>query len=194
MSMTWSLHSWDTSICFTLYSHWQILIHNRKWPDFDLKISDSIYAAIWCFCFVYQIFKGNRKKWRNPSKMLPKRVRGMFVWFWQRRWFSQNEPSQSSTPPKPTSTRWRSAWRISFVSCASQFNFISIVIVTATRIYCQFFFFVVVFLIALLRVAGSVQKSTEVMKAMQNLIKVPEIQATMRELSKEMMKVCSHIY
>ncbi|XP_057714530.1 charged multivesicular body protein 3 [Corythoichthys intestinalis] len=42
--------------------------------------------------------------------------------------------------------------------------------------------------LSLLRVAGSLQKSTEVMKAMQNLIKVPEIQATMRELSKEMMK------
>lgn len=41
---------------------------------------------------------------------------------------------------------------------------------------------------ALLRVSGSLQKSTEVMKAMQSLIKVPEIQATMRELSKEMMK------
>lgn len=43
--------------------------------------------------------------------------------------------------------------------------------------------------LAVLRVAGSLQKSTEVMKAMQNLIKVPEIQATMRDLSKEMMKV-----
>lgn len=43
--------------------------------------------------------------------------------------------------------------------------------------------------LAVLRVAGSLQKSTEVMKAMQNLIKVPEIQATMRELSKEMTKV-----
>lgn len=42
--------------------------------------------------------------------------------------------------------------------------------------------------LALLRVSGSLQKSTEVMKAMQNLIKVPEIQATMRDLSKEMMK------
>lgn len=42
--------------------------------------------------------------------------------------------------------------------------------------------------LGLLRVSGSLQKSTEVMKAMQNLIKVPEIQATMRELSKEMMK------
>lgn len=42
--------------------------------------------------------------------------------------------------------------------------------------------------LSLLRVAGSLQKSTEVMKAMQNLVKVPEIQATMRELSKEMMK------
>uniref|UniRef100_A0A2K5PBH6 Charged multivesicular body protein 3 n=1 Tax=Cebus imitator TaxID=2715852 RepID=A0A2K5PBH6_CEBIM len=36
--------------------------------------------------------------------------------------------------------------------------------------------------------AGSLQKSTEVMKAMQSLVKIPEIQATMRELSKEMMK------
>lgn len=42
--------------------------------------------------------------------------------------------------------------------------------------------------LALLRVAGSLQKSTEVMKAMQNLVKIPEIQATMRDLSKEMMK------
>lgn len=42
--------------------------------------------------------------------------------------------------------------------------------------------------LALLRVSGSLQKSTEVMKAMQSLIKVPEIQATMRDLSKEMMK------
>lgn len=44
---------------------------------------------------------------------------------------------------------------------------------------------------AVLRVAGSLQKSTEVMKAMQNLVKIPEIQATMRDLSKEMMKVRS---
>ncbi|ERE66366.1 charged multivesicular body protein 3 [Cricetulus griseus] len=43
--------------------------------------------------------------------------------------------------------------------------------------------------LAVLRVAGSLQKSTEVMKAMQSLVKIPEIQATMRELSKEMMKV-----
>ncbi|XDV43611.1 hypothetical protein PO909_012059 [Leuciscus waleckii] len=42
--------------------------------------------------------------------------------------------------------------------------------------------------LSLLRVAGALQKSTEVMKAMQNLVKIPEIQATMRELSKEMMK------
>lgn len=45
--------------------------------------------------------------------------------------------------------------------------------------------------LAVLRVAGAMQKSTEVMKAMQNLVKIPEIQATMRELSKEMMKVSS---
>ncbi|MED6246373.1 Charged multivesicular body protein 3 [Ataeniobius toweri] len=42
--------------------------------------------------------------------------------------------------------------------------------------------------LAVVRVAGALQKSTEVMKAMQNLVKIPEIQATMRELSKEMMK------
>ncbi|KAM7403046.1 hypothetical protein PAMA_003800 [Pampus argenteus] len=42
--------------------------------------------------------------------------------------------------------------------------------------------------LSVLRVAGSLQKSTEVMKAMQSLVKIPEIQATMRELSKEMTK------
>lgn len=42
--------------------------------------------------------------------------------------------------------------------------------------------------LAVLKVSGALQRSTEVMKAMQNLVKIPEIQATMRELSKEMMK------
>ncbi|KAM3593978.1 uncharacterized protein V6R79_000205 [Siganus canaliculatus] len=42
--------------------------------------------------------------------------------------------------------------------------------------------------LAVARVAGSLQRSTEVMKAMQSLVKIPEIQATMRDLSKEMMK------
>ncbi|CAL8286782.1 unnamed protein product [Lota lota] len=42
--------------------------------------------------------------------------------------------------------------------------------------------------LAVVRVAGALQKSTEVMKAMQSLVKIPEIQATMRDLSKEMMK------
>uniref|UniRef100_A0A2K5BWS8 Charged multivesicular body protein 3 n=1 Tax=Aotus nancymaae TaxID=37293 RepID=A0A2K5BWS8_AOTNA len=44
--------------------------------------------------------------------------------------------------------------------------------------------------LAVLQVAGSLQKSTEVSKrkAMQSLVKIPEIQATRRELSKEMMK------
>ena len=37
--------------------------------------------------------------------------------------------------------------------------------------------------------AGSLEKSAEVMKYMQQLIKLPEIQATMQEMSKEMMKV-----
>lgn len=42
---------------------------------------------------------------------------------------------------------------------------------------------------ATLRIAGTLEKSTQVMQGMQNLIKVPEIQATMREMSKEMTKV-----
>ncbi|XP_069779745.1 E3 ubiquitin-protein ligase RNF103 isoform X4 [Narcine bancroftii] len=42
--------------------------------------------------------------------------------------------------------------------------------------------------LAVVRVTGSLEKSTGVMKAMQNLVKIPEVQATMRELSKEMMK------
>ncbi|XP_023363958.1 charged multivesicular body protein 3-like isoform X1 [Otolemur garnettii] len=42
--------------------------------------------------------------------------------------------------------------------------------------------------LVILRVAGSLQKSKEVMKAMQSLVKIPEVQATMQELSKEMMK------
>lgn len=43
--------------------------------------------------------------------------------------------------------------------------------------------------LAVLRVSGSLEKSTEVMRYMQQLVKLPEIQATMQELSKEMMKV-----
>jgi charged multivesicular body protein 3 len=42
--------------------------------------------------------------------------------------------------------------------------------------------------LATLRVAGSLQKSTEVMAAMQNLVRLPEVANTMREMSKEMMK------
>ena len=42
--------------------------------------------------------------------------------------------------------------------------------------------------LASLRVAGSIQKSTEVMKSMQALVKVPEVAQTMQELSREMMK------
>jgi len=41
---------------------------------------------------------------------------------------------------------------------------------------------------ATLRIAGALQSSTQVMKSMQQLIRVPEIAATMRDLSKEMMK------
>jgi len=42
--------------------------------------------------------------------------------------------------------------------------------------------------VATVRLAGSLQKSAEVMQSMNRLIRVPEVAATMRELSKEMMK------
>lgn len=42
--------------------------------------------------------------------------------------------------------------------------------------------------LATLRVAGSLQQSTEVMQAMQNLVKLPEIAGVMRDMTKEMMK------
>lgn len=46
--------------------------------------------------------------------------------------------------------------------------------------------------IAMLRMSGALAKSTDVMKAMGSLLRVPEIQDTMRELSKEMTKVLYH--
>nr|CAG4641239.1 EOG090X0EF4 [Eulimnadia texana] len=42
--------------------------------------------------------------------------------------------------------------------------------------------------LATLRLAGALQRSTDVMKSMQALIRMPEIAATMRDLSKEMMR------
>jgi len=42
--------------------------------------------------------------------------------------------------------------------------------------------------LATVKVAGSLSKSTEVMKTMQQLVKLPEIQKTMMEMSREMMK------
>lgn len=42
--------------------------------------------------------------------------------------------------------------------------------------------------LATLKVSGSLQKSTEVMAAMQRLVRLPEIADTMREMSKEMTK------
>lgn len=40
-----------------------------------------------------------------------------------------------------------------------------------------------------LRIAGSLQKSTEVMQAMHALVRLPEISQTMREMSREMTKM-----
>lgn len=43
--------------------------------------------------------------------------------------------------------------------------------------------------LATLRIAGSLQKSTEVMQAMHNLVRLPEISQTMRDMSREMTKM-----
>jgi len=45
-----------------------------------------------------------------------------------------------------------------------------------------------ILLAATLRVAGSLQKSTEVLQAMQSLVRYPELAGIMRDMSKEMMK------
>jgi charged multivesicular body protein 3 len=42
--------------------------------------------------------------------------------------------------------------------------------------------------LATLKVTGALQTSTEVMQSMQSLVKLPEIQKTMQEMSREMMK------
>lgn len=42
---------------------------------------------------------------------------------------------------------------------------------------------------SLVRISGAFEKSTDIMKAMQSLIKVSEVRGTMMELSKEMMKM-----
>lgn len=52
----------------------------------------------------------------------------------------------------------------------------------------MYFFFSNDFL-ATLKVAGCFEKSAEVMKSMQTLLKVQDINETMRNMSKEMMKV-----
>ena len=42
---------------------------------------------------------------------------------------------------------------------------------------------------AQMKLAGSIQSSTEVMKTMSGLMKIPEMQRTMTEMSKQMMKM-----
>jgi charged multivesicular body protein 3 len=44
-------------------------------------------------------------------------------------------------------------------------------------------------IIAMVKVTGAFQKSTEIMKTTNQLIKLPQLSATMREMSMEMMKV-----
>ena len=47
----------------------------------------------------------------------------------------------------------------------------------------------VVCVAALVRLSGALEKSTEVMRSMQQLVSVSEVSNTIREMSKEMMKV-----
>ncbi len=42
---------------------------------------------------------------------------------------------------------------------------------------------------AQMKLVGSIQSSTEVMKAMSSLMRLPELQQTMQNMSKEMMKM-----
>jgi charged multivesicular body protein 3 len=43
--------------------------------------------------------------------------------------------------------------------------------------------------LATIRITGAVEKSTQVMASMNRLMKIPEMQKTMQEMSKEMMKM-----
>lgn len=43
----------------------------------------------------------------------------------------------------------------------------------------------------MVKVTGAFQKSTEIMKTTNALVKLPQLSATMREMSMEMMKVSS---
>ena len=46
----------------------------------------------------------------------------------------------------------------------------------------------------MVKVTGAFQKSTEIMKTTNQLIKLPQLNATMREMSMEMMKVSSRLW
>jgi charged multivesicular body protein 3 len=46
-------------------------------------------------------------------------------------------------------------------------------------------------LLAMAKVTGTLQKSTEIMKLSNQLIRLPQFSQTMREMSMEMTKVCS---
>ena len=49
-------------------------------------------------------------------------------------------------------------------------------------------------LAAISRTVGHLSKSAEVMKLVNNLMKAPEVAATMQEFSKEMTKVSLHLW
>lgn len=46
--------------------------------------------------------------------------------------------------------------------------------------------------LAMYKVTGSMQKSTEIMKLSNQLVKLPEVSAIMRQMSAEMTKVCPY--
>lgn len=45
--------------------------------------------------------------------------------------------------------------------------------------------------VAIVRISGSMQRSAEMMRAMQELVKASDVSKMMHELSREMMKACS---
>jgi len=54
------------------------------------------------------------------------------------------------------------------------------------------FIFNLIYCIASAKIAGVLKQNTEIMKTVNNLVKLPELQKTMMELQKEMMKVDKH--
>ena len=81
-------------------------------------------------------------------------------------------------------------WIVALYSCIVLYTAVLLrcyaVLYLRMQLYCIVFLYT-----AVLRISGALEQSTEVMASMQQLLKVEDISATMRELSQEMMKVCT---